>query len=120
MTLHPWEREKVIRDINLENRFAKLESRFRNILQEKGVYSQSSLPVRHSIEAIEQLAHSLDTEVKVEQKQPVAQVVSKQCFSQGMLEKIELTEQDVFNRSSISNLGEQVLANINLDTDQPK
>ena len=66
-TVHPEEREKVIANIKPDKCFAKLETKFRDILVDKGVHSQSSLPQRHSMEAIETLAHILDMDTVVQE-----------------------------------------------------
>ena len=47
----------------------------------------------------------------------MAQPVSKKCMLDGIEDALELTQQDVFDRLSISGLGDVVLACIDIDTD---
>ena len=57
LTLHQWERDRVLAETKPENRFANLESRFRDLLLEKQVHSKSSLGDRLFKEAVEKPAH---------------------------------------------------------------
>ena len=123
-TLEPGEREKLIETMKLKDPFATLESQFRDILLKFGVYTESSIPERLTTKNVETLAHSLDaatTKAKDplnNQEKEVAQPVSKTCMLEGIENALELTQQDVFDRLSISGIGKVVMACVDIDTDR--
>jgi len=69
--------------------------------------------------AIEEWHHIPDAKVEgpKEVEKTVSQVFSKQCFLQGEDVSSDLTEQHIFDRLSITNLGSLVLAYVNVVTD---
>ena len=119
--------KKIIENMDILDRKAKTESGFRSILLKEKLYRcESSMPKRLTEERVQAVPHSLDgvqetaASKKAKEKEHEkanAQPVSRNCFLDRIEDGLELTEQDVFNRLSISGLGEQVMACIDPDCD---
>jgi len=124
-TLLPDERETLIDRMKLDHQFAKLETHFRAILLESGVYTseKGSMPERLTTVHVEKAAHSLDEEKTKEKdaskktEKEVAQPLNNKCFLEGIGNALELTQQDLFDRCSISGIGKVVMACVDIDTD---